>query len=51
MCEEIDLSDNYIEGKGANALADMLKDNMFIVNLVSTSHPQGQPHYYVFIYV
>ena len=35
MCEEIDLSDNFIEGSGAAALAEMLKDNMFVVNLVS----------------
>ena len=35
ICEEIDLSDNYIEGSGANSLANMLQDNMFIVNLVS----------------
>ena len=38
VCEEIDLSDNYIEGDGAKALASVLKDNMFIVNLVSTSY-------------
>ena len=35
MCEEIDLSDNYLEGSGAVALAKMLKDNMFIVTLVN----------------
>jgi hypothetical protein len=35
VCEEIDLSDNYVEGTGAFALADMLKENMFVVNLVS----------------
>ena len=35
VCEEIDLSDNYLEGSGAVALAGMLKDNMFIVTLVS----------------
>ena len=35
VCEELDLSDNYIEGDGAEALASMLKGNMFIVNLVS----------------
>ena len=35
MCEEIDLSDNYLEGSGAVALARMLKDNMFIVTLVN----------------
>lgn len=35
MCEEIDLSDNYLEGEGAAALATMLKNNMFVVNLVS----------------
>ena len=35
VCEEIDLSDNYIEGVGAAAMADMLKQNMFIVNVVS----------------
>ena len=35
ICEEIDLSDNYVEGTGASALAHMLKENMFIVNLVS----------------
>ena len=35
VCEEIDLSDNYIEGGGAHALANMLKDNMFVVNMVS----------------
>jgi len=35
ICEELDLSDNYVEGIGASALAQMLKENMFIVNLVS----------------
>ena len=38
MCEEIDLSDNYIEGSGAAAIAGVLKDNMFIVNLVSSQN-------------
>ena len=37
VCEEVDLSDNYIEGEGAKAIATVLKDNMFIVNLVSAS--------------
>ena len=40
VCEEIDLSDNYIEGSGAAAIAGVLKDNMFIVNLVSLSTAQ-----------
>ena len=35
VTEEIDLSDNYIEGDGAKFLAQVLKENMFIVNLVS----------------
>ena len=30
----MDLSDNYIEGDGAKAIATVLKENMFIVNLV-----------------
>ena len=38
VCEEIDLSDNYLEGSGAVALARMLKDNMFIVTLVNIFH-------------
>ena len=37
VCEEVDLSDNYIEGEGAKAIATVLKDNMFIVNLVRAS--------------
>ena len=28
------MSDNYIEGDGAKAIATVLKENMFIVNLV-----------------
>ena len=36
VCEEIDISDNYVDQEGATALADMMKENMFIVSLVST---------------
>ncbi len=34
VCEELDISDNYVEGDGASALAEMMKENMFIVSLV-----------------
>lgn len=38
VTETLDLSDNYLESSGAALLAAMLKDNSFIVSLVSPSH-------------
>ena len=35
VCEEIDISDNYVDQEGAAALAHMMKENMFVVSLVS----------------
>ena len=35
VCEEIDISDNYVDQEGASALAHMMKENMFVVSLVS----------------
>ena len=50
VCEEIDLSDNYIEGTGAAAIADVLKDNMFIVNLVSLCETHScQSSYFIYV--
>ena len=35
ITENLDLSDNYVEGEGAVHIARMLKENAFITSLVS----------------
>ena len=35
ITENLDLSDNYVEGEGATHIARMLKENAFITSLVS----------------
>ena len=35
ITENLDLSDNYVEGEGAAHIARMLKENAFITSLVS----------------
>ena len=35
ITENLDLADNYLEAEGAKYLSRMMKDNMFIVTLVS----------------
>ena len=41
---ELDLSDNWLGQKGGIAVCEMLKENCFITNLVST-------YYYVFVVI
>ena len=44
------MSDNYIEGDGAKAIATVLKENMFIVNLVRLRCYKSVVDVYIFTF-
>jgi hypothetical protein len=44
ITENLDLADNYLEAEGAKYLSRMMKDNMFIVTLVSLLYNETKPY-------